>query len=264
MCKSYCIVTPHQGPPFSDVALLSLRRSSSVLATHRWILALPDNTDLAPYRVIHPNIEARYFPSHYFESKRSAQLFYMHPDFFGEFTDFDYILIHQLDVYVFEDQLEYWVNFADQNNLDYIGAPWLNHQWLHFAKNPLARLPWQWLLNETVGSGGFSLRKVKTCLDACSKNRFVIENILKHFIPEDIYWCQLAQYMGSDIRRPSARDAARFAFETECQKCLEWNGGKLPFAAHGWNRHEWDFWRPIIPGSEAIYEELSSNGVKPL
>lgn len=264
MSPTYCIVTPHQGPPFNDVALLSFRRSAEILSKHRWIFAVPHGTDMGPFREIAPQAEARYFPAEYFSSKRSAQWFYMHPEFFDAFADFDYMLIHQLDVYVFEDQLEHWVNEAEKNQWDYIGAPWLEHQWLRFAQNPLARLPWHWWLREPIGSGGFSLRKVSTCREACREDALIIRNFLRHFVPEDIYWCQLAQKLGTEFRRPSVETAAHFAFETECERLLQMTHGKLPFAVHGWNRHDWDFWRNRIPGASAIYERLAAAGVKPL
>lgn len=264
MSAKFCIVTPHQGPPFNEVALLSFRRSAEVLSAHRWIFAVPHGTDMTPFREIAPNAEARYFPKEYFSSKRSAQWFYMHPELFDAFEDFDFILIHQLDVFVFEDQLQHWVDQAVENNWDYIGAPWLNHQWLRFANNPLARLPWHWLLNEPVGSGGFSLRRVATCREASRKDAWIIRKFLRHFVPEDIYWCQLAQKLGTAFHRPPIEIAAKFAFETECDRCQQMTGGKMPFAVHGWNRHDWEFWQDKIPGAEEIYAKLAASGVKPL
>jgi hypothetical protein len=264
MSAKFCIVTPHQGPPFNDVALISFRRSAEVLAGHRWIFAVPHGTDMAPFREIAPHAEARFFPAEYFSSKRSAQWFYMHPDLFDSFADFDYLLIHQLDVYVFEDRLAEWVARAEANDWDYIGAPWFGHQWLRFARHPLARLPWHWFLRESVGSGGFSLRKVSTCRAASRKDAGLIRRFLRHFVPEDIYWCQLAQWLGTRFRRPSPEIAASFAFETECERCFAMNDGSLPFAVHGWNRHDWEFWRNRIPGAAEVYERLAASGVSPL
>jgi hypothetical protein len=264
MSANTCIVTPHQGPPFNDVALLSFRRSAEVLSNHRWIFAVPHGTDMGPFREILPHAEARYFPAEFFSSKRSAQWFYMHPEFFDAFADFDHILIHQLDVYVFEDQLLHWVGLAEENGWDYVGAPWPNHQWLRFAQNPLARLPWHWWLNEPVGSGGFSLRRVSKMREASRKDERVIRRFLRHFVPEDIYWCQLAQKLGTEIRRPAANVAAKFAFETECDRMLDITEGKMPFAVHGWNRHDWDFWRKRIPGAAVIFDRLTANGLRPL
>ena len=42
------------------------------------------------------------------------------PFFYESFLDFKYVLIHQLDVFIFKDELNYWCN----QNYDYIGAPW--------------------------------------------------------------------------------------------------------------------------------------------
>ncbi len=260
---TYAIVSPYQGVPLNSVAKLSFERTAKLMGNHRWIFALPTGTDLTPLNDVCGDIEARFFDPGYFVSKRAAQLFYMHPPLFEAFSDFDYILIHQPDVYIFDDQLDYWMNYMAENNYDYIGAPWWNHEWLQFAKNPLSRLPWHWLLNNKVGSGGFSIRNPRKFAKIAHKNLKLIKK-LSAFVPEDIWWCQLAQWFGEPISRPKPEIAASFAFETQCIKCLDINGGKLPFAVHGWNRHDWSFWKGKIPGVDTIYDELAKQGVKQL
>jgi len=260
---SVAIVSPYQGTPLDAVSRLSLRRTAEVMPGHRWIFALPEGADLSELRSVCGNIEARFFPCEFFVSKRAAQLFYMHPLFFEAFLEFDYILIHQPDVFVFEDRLEEWVHRMAANHWDYIGAPWLDFQWLRFAKNPAARLPWQWWLREKVGSGGFSLRNARKCAAIAREHLPVIQR-LSSFVPEDVWWCQLAQMVGANLSRPPVEVAAHFAFETECEKCFHLTNGKMPFAVHGWNRHDWDFWRERIPGVTGVYDELSNQGFSPL
>jgi len=257
------IVSPYQGTPLNDVSRLSFERTASVLSRHRWILALPEGTDLAPFKEIRHDIEARFFPPRYFASKRAAQHFYMHPDFYDAFSDFDFILIHQPDVYVFDDQLDYWIGFMSENKYDYIGAPWWDHEWLKFARNPIARLPWHWMLNQKVGSGGFSIRNPKR-LSEIAKEHMTLIRYLARFVPEDIWWCQIARLCGSPLHIPSPEDAARFCVETQCARGIALGNGTSPFAVHGWNRHDWDFWRGRIPGVEAIYDDLAKNGVRPI
>jgi len=261
--QCFAIVSPYQGTPLNEVARLSLARTAEVMSRHRWIFALPEGTDLVPLKEVCGDIEARFFDPGFFESKKTAQLFYMLPELYEAFSDFDYILIHQPDVYVFEDRLDEWMKRMADNNWDYIGAPWFDHQWLRFAKNPIARLPWHWLLREKVGSGGFSIRTPKKFARIARRNRALITR-LASFVPEDIWWCQLAQFFGEPIKRPSVETAANFAFETECERCLELNSRQMPFAVHGWNRHEWDFWRDRIPGAAEIYDDLVSRGIRPI
>lgn len=259
----FAIVSPYQGTPLNAVSKLSLSRTAAVLRGRRWIFALPEGTNWKFLEEVCGPIEVRFFPARYFVSKRAAQLFYMHPDFFAAFSDLDYMLVHQPDVYVFEDQLDHWMNYMAENQYDYIGAPWFDHEWIRFARNPIARLPWHWLLREKVGSGGFSIRNPKKCADIADRHLKLITR-LSSFVPEDIWWCQLAQKVGETFRRPPAEVAARFAFETQCERCLQLNNGQMPFAVHGWNRHDWDFWRERIPETRSIYEQLAQQGIKPL
>jgi hypothetical protein len=261
--QKFAIVSPYQGLPLNSVSRLSFSQTARIMPGHRWIFALPQGADTSELRSLRGDIEFRFFPQRYFVSKRAAQLFYMHPTFYENFSEFDYILIHQPDVYVFNDHLAEWVRHMSENSWDYVGAPWLNHQWLNLARNPVARLPWHWMLREKVGSGGFSIRNPRKFAKIAKRHTRLIKR-LAAFVPEDIWWCQLAQKVSAPVRRPPARLAAHFAFETECDRCLELTQGVMPFAVHGWNRHDWDFWRERIPGVEAIYNELGTQGVSPI
>lgn len=260
---TFAIVSPYQGTPLNDVARISFSRTAKILAKHRWIFALPEGTSTSELCSLKADLEFRFFPQYFFVSKRAAQLFYMHPIFYDAFSDLDYILVHQPDVYVFQDQLSCWMDYMSTNQYDYVGAPWLNHEWLRFARNPMARLPWHWFLNEKVGSGGFSIRNPKR-FSQIARRYYKLIKRLSSFIPEDVWWCQLVQMVGESVRRPPADVALRFAFETQSQRCLELNNGLLPFAVHGWNRHDWNIWRELIPGASGIYHQLSLRGVEPL
>jgi hypothetical protein len=64
------------------------------------------------------------------------------PDFYKCFSTYNYLMIYQLDGWIFTNFLDYYINL----NVDYIGSPWKAY-----------------ILNldeDTVGNGGVSLRKV--------------------------------------------------------------------------------------------------------
>lgn len=63
----------------------------------------------------------RYFNEQYFDSRKSYNELMLSVDFYRSFREYQYMLIYQLDAFVFEDQLEYWCN----KGYDYIGAPWI-------------------------------------------------------------------------------------------------------------------------------------------
>lgn len=80
----------------------------------------------------------------------------MSPQFYEKFLSFYYILIYQLDAFVFYDALEFFCSLG----YDYIGASVAYSSWYGYKEK-----------NPRVGNGGFSLRKVKACyqlLTECS------------------------------------------------------------------------------------------------
>ena len=79
-------------------------------------------------------------------------------EFYRRFSKFEYILIYQLDAFVFKDQLNYWC----KKGYDYIGAPWF--EGFHLTKTGVNIIG--------VGNGGFSLRRVKTHIDLTGRFGF--------------------------------------------------------------------------------------------
>ena len=106
----------------------------------------------------------------YFADRMTYSDLLLTPDFYRMYSDYDYMLIYQLDAWVFRDELQYWVD----KNYDYIGAPWVPRDYIykryiiyplvkiysHFCHN-LLYIPHRGI-NFHVGNGGFSLRKIST------------------------------------------------------------------------------------------------------
>ena len=96
--KKLCIVTPHHTSNLSEVAELGLRRLAETLGLkYDWYMVMPSKCDTNPIRNISKIPKILPFPDELFVSKRSAQLLYMSPDFFGKFKDYEYILLCELD-----------------------------------------------------------------------------------------------------------------------------------------------------------------------
>jgi hypothetical protein len=257
--KKLCIVTPHHTSNLSSVAALGLCRCAETLGLkYDWFLVLPSKCDPKPILDITPLPKVLPFPDELFESKRSAQLLYMSPDFFGKFKEYEYILLCELDAYVFHDRVEPFI----QGNYDYIGAPWLDNEWLRYSKHWYARLPLHWIFNEQVGNGGLSLWRVDVFYKASLRLQPLIQRI--RWLSHDIFWSQIASKLGIRIRRPTANVAAKFAVETQPEKCFTFNGGEFPLGVHGWDKYDWNFWRDKIPGAAEIYKKLEESGIKPL
>ena len=73
----------------------------------------------ATYGGFSDNIKVEYFEAHFFQSKHTYSRLMLSPDFYNRFIDFEYMLIYQLDAFVFSDQLTYFCDLG----YDYIGAP---------------------------------------------------------------------------------------------------------------------------------------------
>ena len=64
--------------------------------------------------------EVERFEDKYFEDVRGYNALMKNENFYKRFLNYDYMLIYQLDAYVFKDELLYWCD----KGYDYIGAPW--------------------------------------------------------------------------------------------------------------------------------------------
>ena len=97
----------------------------------------------------------------------------LNPNFYQRFRRFEYILIYQLDAFVFSDRLEEFCRLG----YDYIGAPWplgdgnKHNEELVVEGNHFL----------TVGNGGFSLRRVQACIDALWKNIELVLNLVLQY-----------------------------------------------------------------------------------
>ncbi len=100
-------------------------------------------------KVNFPGFEVRRFGDMYFGSAVANTRLMLSAKFYESFSDYDYILIYQLDALVFSDQLVEWCN----SGFDYIGSPWLK-----VPDSPWVDVP-------RVGNGGFSLRKIRVSFD---------------------------------------------------------------------------------------------------
>lgn len=230
--------------------------------------------DLSPYlQQIDKDVAVAYFDKMCFTSIQSYNDLMLSSDFYKRFIKYDYMLIYQLDAYVFEDKLDYWMS----KNYDYVGAPWFENYGSYEDGNQL----WE------VGNGGLSLRKVKfyykllsyrgvLYTGICVKGGFYhfIKSMAKTFgYHNTIAWhlkhikaslnedCFLTYYLRKITNKPtllpsipSPLEAIDFAFEKSPSYLYEMNGKKLPMGCHAFMKYEYEeFW------SKYICDEINSN-----
>ena len=261
MKKLASIVIPIYKICPDESELTSLKQSIKVLSAYDFIIVCPESLDAKYYEELfianNINYTIQRFDNKYFEGILGYNRLLLSFDFYSRFTDYEYMLIYQLDAYVFNDDLEYWCNLG----YDYIGAPWVifdptqktlkgRIKYRTEQKiNSLLNKPNSWLLNGLrVGNGGFSLRKI-------SKFRKIIlkyensDRLAKYYTPqsihynEDIFWsCEVNRYYPY-LRIPSYKKALYFAFELQPEICFRLTKHTLPFGCHGFSRFHVGFWR---------------------
>jgi hypothetical protein len=223
----------------SQEEINSLRQCIKVLNEHPIILVAPDRLSLDEYVAEYtPENVFRFHPDYFFSLKNYSRLL-KESEFYKKFLSYDYILIYQLDCYVFRDELLYWCN----KGYAYIGSPWLNYDFLKETKNPFRFIPFIQYFLAKVGNGGFSLRNVALHHMLAQKYGWLSHRIN---INEDLYWCNIVARLSKEYRIPAWREALDFAFEDEPARAYKKCGNKLPFGCHAWKRYDESFWRKFI------------------
>lgn len=173
-------------------------------------------------------------------------------EFYALYSDYEYMLIYQLDAYVFEDKLEEWC----AKGYDYVGAPWIPT--LYYYKKIWGGLRQWWYKRKpvdiyhiphcfkyfAVGNGGFSLRRIETMRQIMHDDKEIIRQC--HY-NEDWYISQVATRT-HNISIPHWREALSFSFEHSLKNCYRLNDHQLPFGCHYWDHERYykEFWHRFI------------------
>ena len=256
--KKAVVVVPIYKTNLSDNEWLSLKRSLSVLARHPFAIACPEGLDLAPLEATLQSVSygVKRFDGAYFKGLSGYNQLMLSEDFYRAFDDYEYILICQTDVFVFEDKLDHWCG----KGYDYIGAPWLASKQtvlnrLLFKLNNVFRKKKK--SNEhyfKVGNGGFSLRNTSAMLRAVTRRKedmAASSPALAAWAPqnlhiEDLYFSLVAPTL-TDMKIPDYREAVDFCVDRRPKLALQLNHGKLPFACHRfYDPKVKGFWEGII------------------
>jgi len=216
------------------------------------------------------NFKVHFFAKEYFANIAGYNKLLLNREFYQAFIEYKFILICQLDVFVFYNSLEKFIRL----DYDYIGAPWFEGFGSALADTKIMG----------VGNGGFSLRKVSSALrildffDALRPSKMRVATlrhlaqdpgpllkVLKHeairhvrhyptMLPwqqvenEDIYWSMYIKGFFPWYRVATVADAIAFAFESRPELLYELNQHTLPMGAHAWQRYNLAFWKPHIEG----------------
>lgn len=251
------VVIPIYKPDISPSEKKALLQCIKVLGRHPLVLIKPRSLDASVYFAIHRNFIVKNFDDIHFASIDGYNALMLHPKFYFRFLRWNYLLIYQLDAFVFKDELDYWCS----KKFDYIGAPWLGLLWPEKLRNELSTSKYA-IINQLkklfnfdrrqshlAGNGGFSLRK--------SSSFFIISCLLWALQPivdfkrnkwnEDVVWSiWIPKYFPFFAIAPFEK-ALMFGFESDPDRCYELNNHHLPFGCHGWEKFGGNVWDKFIP-----------------
>lgn len=260
MTEPVIVVVPLYTTDLRADETMSLQRTLKVLGRHPIAIACPEGLDLAPLdRLLAPaRVRIERFPARYFAGVEGYNRMMLWPEFYRRFTAWRHLLICQTDAFVFGDRLLDWCH----RDHDYIGAPWIATP-RHALNKALFRLTNRFRSRAKqdahyfkVGNGGFSLRKVATFLRITEEQRAQIEHMLAHpqddlLHVEDKYFSLVAPQRYPEMRIPDYTEAVDFCIDRRPAIALRLNGGRLPFACHGFDkRNVRRFWQPILAQAE--------------
>lgn len=253
---------------------ISLKQCYKVLGKYPIRLVCPNGLDISYYQSIIPQIKVDFIKPIWLSSIDNYNTLLLSPFLYYKYLDFEFILIYQLDAFVFRDELTLWC----EKKFDYIGAPWFFHNSNKY---------------NAVGNGGFSLRKTKSHFKIALnynkqqqkkiifqklkslklkkkilqfphfffailglkdfKSQLICYNYYSH---EDYFWgCNVKKYF-KWFKVADFRNATKFSFEKNPRNLFRWNNNNLPFGCHRWERYDFDFWRPFIKKEGYDLEEL--------
>ena len=224
------------------------------LAQAKKVLARYDICFMAPERMRTflegRGARAEYWPDACFANRHGYSKLLLTPDFYERFTGYEYLLLYQLDAFVFSDRL---ADFCAMG-YDYIGAPmpyWSG---------------WPYGLNR-VGNGGLALRKIAACIRVTRAREKVYERSQAQDMmekAEDKFFAYCGWDKEIPFTTPPAKVAEQFAVEFDFDDCYRKIAkGWLPFGCHGWSkRMHFDRWEPHIRAAGYDLDEAASRAAR--
>lgn len=259
-----CVVIPVYKPDPTPNERIALTQCMRVLGRYPVWLAKPRSLDVSAYVTAFPALQIQAFDDPFFTDIQAYNRLMLSTSFYEAFGPYEYMLIHQLDAFVFADELSDWC----RRGYDYIGAPWLRDRdfynwrdeldftlrkriaiWLDLKK-PDGVTPREITSQNGVGNGGLSLRRIPALLNALRRRESRLNSYRQNTLyqyNEDIFFGVEVNRRWPLLRIPDFRTALRFAVEFYPERAISvYNQGQLPFGCHAWDIHNTDYWRPVF------------------
>ena len=213
------VVVPRYREKISEAEQISLTQARRVLGD--WPLVFMSPERMRGY-YDRTGEAAEFWPDECFSNITNYSLLMLSEKFWERFGQYEYMLLYQLDAFVFSDRLQ---EFMDMG-YDYIGAPMPYWTGWPYDTNP-------------VGNGGLALRNIEAAHRMLTVHRdYLYEKTAAFMIPE---WAEdrLFTYCGLDKQVDFSTAPAKVAVEFSV--CMDYNHayrrlkqGWLPFGCHAW------------------------------
>lgn len=245
--QQFCIAIPVYKEDLTIIEELSLRRLHNTLKDKSNVYAFcPIELNLDKYREIFPELKAMEFEPENFTSIDAYSHLCMKYEFYDAFSEYEYMLIYQLDCYLVKDAIGWWCD----KGYDYVGAPILvpHSDWQNFSVDNEGNIT---RFTPVVGNGGLSLRKINTFKFLTNPNeelrqRYKItDDKIKDVHYEDVYFCVELNNL-YEIEMPSWKDAMHFAIDMNPDIAYDKYEMKgLPIGIHAFEKNM-PFWRDKV------------------
>jgi len=254
MDNKIAIIIPIYKANLTAFEQIALDKCFAVLGHYPIFFIVPNSLDLDPIGLSHYKSQVIRFNDKYFDSITGYNELMLSSCFYKTFIHYSYILVYQLDAYIFSDDLMAWCN----KGYDYIGGPWLPAQ-KYEKRHVRYKLEFfNFLCRLTsiraganryyhVGNGGFSLRKTETFYRITLKERKLIDYFLSKtgsLYHEDIFWGVEMPRLHENFKVPHWEEALAFAFDIRPWLAYKYANNQLSMGCHGWsskaNIHFWE------------------------
>lgn len=267
--KKVCITIPIYKEKMSEVERASLLQCLRVLGKYDIYLFGPTELNMSEYsELLKDKFNYVSFDKKWFKSVDSYSTFMLTKEFYEKFVNYEFLLIYQLDAWVFRDELEYWC----EQGYDYLGAPWFED------KTPIAKM------RSKAGNGGLSLRNVSACLHAIKRGAYhtfkqtldkndkgntflnvlnfpvvIVSYLINKICPKPLFKYKKGEdyvwVYETKLKTIPPEIASKFCFEDKPRRLYEMNNRQLPFGCHAFEKIEWDFWKEFINVREGFNEQ---------
>ncbi len=257
--KRVIVVIPVYTDSLSADEHLSLARLMDILGSFPITIVKPHSLSGEKFRELYPTLHFESFPDNFFNGIKAYNTLMISDVFYERFLEYDYMLIHQLDAYIFRNELLQWCDYG----YDYVGAPWVRRavyeyplirEYMKLERwvNSKLKKPDRQSIYNRVGNGGLSLRRVRSHYDVtinCKEAIGIYKNARQyHLYNEDVFWSvEVNRWLETPFKYPDYIKALGFSFDKHPDYCYKLAGKKLPFGCHAWNRsHVIKFWKQHI------------------